>query len=132
MWLYDALRIAQNLSYVFARELDHRNRERKAANLSTPHKAFSPTMYRQVSLTAPAVYPEPYRNDGTYDVLRSATTGESVVMSDWRNRHKKQRRLSINVHELTDEGEEEQQVLEEYWNEVRSRGGCVIVYMHFC
>ena len=40
-------------------------------------------------------------------------------MSDWQN-HRTNRRgsLSINVHELTDEGEEDPRVLEEYFKEV--------------
>ncbi len=51
--------------------------------------------------------------------MRYAETGESVVMADWRN-HRKNRRgsISINVHELTDEGEEDPKVLEEYFREV--------------
>jgi hypothetical protein len=40
-------------------------------------------------------------------------------MADWRN-HRQNRRgsISINVHELTDEGEEDPKVLEEYFKEV--------------
>jgi hypothetical protein len=107
------------LSYGFAKELDHRNVERKAAGKPIPQDSFSKTLYRQPSLTDAAVYPEPYRNDGTYDVLRSAETGEQVVLADWHNKRKIRRgSLSINVHELTDEGEEDQRVLEEYFREV--------------
>jgi hypothetical protein len=40
---------------------------------------------------------------GTYDILRSAETGESVLMSDWRDFRTRRGSLSINVHELTDE-----------------------------
>ena len=110
---------SMNLSYGFARELDHRNVERKAAGKITPHDTFSKDLYRQPSLTEKETLPEPYRNDGTYDVLKYAETGESVVMADWRN-HRMNRRgsLSINVHELTDEGEEDHRVLTEYWKEV--------------
>jgi hypothetical protein len=82
--------------------------------------------------------PEPYRNDGTYDILRSDTgeylyvftciysniltlcaAGERVVMADWNN-HRAMRKgsLSLNVHELVDEGEEDIMVLREYFNEV--------------
>jgi hypothetical protein len=109
---------SMNLSYGFARELDHRNAERKAAGKSTPHDSFSTTCYRQPSLTEREVLPEPYRNDGTYDILRS-DTGESVVMADWQN-HRDMRKgsLSLNVHELVDEGEEDLIVLREYFQEV--------------
>jgi hypothetical protein len=27
---------------------------------------------------------EPYRNDGTYDIIRCQNTGESVLMADWQ------------------------------------------------
>jgi len=70
-------------------------------------------------LTEVEVFPEPYRNDGTYDIIRNATTGESIVLHDFRNaRYNRLGSLSINVHELTDEGEEDQRVLEEYFHEV--------------
>ena len=63
--------------------------------------------------------PEPYRNDGTYNLLRCQTTGEMVLMSDWRNGRNAGRSgsISINVHELVDEGEENQLVLEEYFKD---------------
>eukprot|EP00597_Dinobryon_sp_UTEXLB2267_P009397 CAMPEP_0170086304 /NCGR_PEP_ID=MMETSP0019_2-20121128/21018_1 /TAXON_ID=98059 /ORGANISM="Dinobryon sp., Strain UTEXLB2267" /LENGTH=640 /DNA_ID=CAMNT_0010303293 /DNA_START=83 /DNA_END=2005 /DNA_ORIENTATION=+ len=110
---------SMNLSYGFARELDHKYKERQAQGKRTPHDTFTKTLYRQPSLTEKAVYPEPYRNDGTYDLIRSQNTEEIIVMSDW-GRSKKNRvgSISINVHELVDEGEECQPVLEQYFSEL--------------
>ncbi|RYH30611.1 hypothetical protein EON65_04580 [archaeon] len=67
-----------------------------------------------------------YRNDGTYDILRGEG-GESVVMADWGRGRRGERgwggrdrtgrgSLSLNVHELVDEGEEDEVVLKEYFN----------------
>ena len=53
----------QNLSLTFAKELDHRNTERKAAGKPTPQSLFREDMYRQPTLTEKLVYPEPYRLD---------------------------------------------------------------------
>jgi hypothetical protein len=55
---------SMNLSYGFAKELDHRNNERKAAGKTVPHNTFIKTLYRQPSLTEKDILPEPYRNDG--------------------------------------------------------------------
>lgn len=109
---------SMGLSYGFARELDQRNLERMANGLSVPHDTFTKTLYRQPSLTEDAIYPEPYRKDGTYDILKCKATGEAVVMSDWTN-HRTNRRgsISINMNELADENEEDQIVLEEYFRE---------------
>ena len=70
-------------------------------------------------MTEKEALPEPYRNDGTYNVLRCQTTGEELVMSDWRTDRAAARSgsISINVHELVDEGEENQKVLEEYFKD---------------
>ena len=69
-------------------------------------------------MTEKEVYPEPYRNDGTYNVLTCQTTGEEVVMADWAGtRAARTGSISINVHELVDEGEENQIVLEKYFEE---------------
>ena len=46
---------SMNLSYQFARELDHRNAERRLAGKFTPHDTFKKTLYRQPSLTEQAV-----------------------------------------------------------------------------
>lgn len=111
------------MSYEFARELDHRYAERKAAHKPIPHDTFTRNCYRQPSLTEADVLPEPYRNDGTYDILRSAETGESVVLADWRGTKVRDRAkhrlgtLSINVHELADEGEEDVRVLQRYFED---------------
>lgn len=61
--------------------------------------------------------PEPYRNDGNYDILRSRETGEKVVMADWSRANRKGS-ISINVHELIDEGEEDPIVLQDYFDSV--------------
>jgi hypothetical protein len=70
-------------------------------------------------LTEKEVFPEPYRNDGTYNILRCQTTGEEVVMSNWTAGRNVGRSgsISINVHELVDEGEENQRVLEQYFQD---------------
>lgn len=108
---------SMNLSYGFARELDHRNTERKVAGKTTPHDTFREACYRQPSLTEGDVLPEPYRNDGNYDILQSRETGEKVVMADW-NRANRKGSISINVHELLDEGEEDPIVLQDYFDAV--------------
>ena len=51
------------MSLTFAKELDHRNTERKAAGKPTPQSLFREDMYRQPTLTEKLVYPEPYRLD---------------------------------------------------------------------
>eukprot|EP00981_Chlorochromonas_danica_P010657 scaffold3296_cov159-Ochromonas_danica.AAC.24 len=63
------------------------------------------------------VLPEPYRNDGNYDILHARDTGEKVVMADW-NRANRKGSLSLNVHELVDEGEEDPIVLQDYFESV--------------
>lgn len=119
--------------------MDHRNAERKTAGKPTPHDTFTKTCYRQPSLTesqsssllcfdecclvnseyssAADVLPEPYRNDGNYDILHARDTGEKVVMADW-NRANRKGSLSLNVHELVDEGEEDPIVLQDYFESV--------------
>eukprot|EP01040_Poterioochromonas_malhamensis_P018730 gene18730-21936_t len=105
-----------SLSYGFAKELDLRDQERRRLGKSTPHDTFSKTCYRQPSLTEGNVYPEPFRDDGSYIALRDLDTQEMTVSRDWRNNRRGS--LSINVHELTDEGEENALILETYFNEV--------------
>lgn len=107
------------MSYGFARQLDAVNESEIKEGHKTPHDFFTKTCYRQPSLIEPEIYPEPYRNDGTYDLLTCKTTGETVVLADWK--HIRQNRvgsISINVDELVDEGEENPLVLKEYWNEI--------------
>jgi hypothetical protein len=85
----------------------------------TPHDSFTKECYRQPSLIEPEVYPEPYRNDGSYDIITCKTTGESTVLADFM--HARQNRvgsISINVHEVTDEGEENQLILKQYWEDM--------------
>ena len=107
--------LLQNLSYGFARELDHRNQEKKAAGQRTPYDTFDKMLYRQPSLTEKEVYPEPYRNDGSYDALRTAGDDDAALQTEWFDRRGS---ISINVHELEDEAEENQKVLEQYFKDV--------------
>ena len=62
-YIYIYIYHQQNLSLTFAKELDHRNTERKAAGKPTPQSLFREDMYRQPTLTEKLVYPEPYRLD---------------------------------------------------------------------
>jgi hypothetical protein len=110
------LRASMSLSYGFAKELDLRDQERRRLGKSTPHDTFSKTCYRQSSLTEGSVFPEPFRDDGSYIALRDLDTQEMTVSRDWRNNRRGS--LSINVHELTDEGEENGLILETYFKEV--------------
>jgi hypothetical protein len=110
------LRASMSLSYGFAKELDLRDQERRRLGKSTPHDTFSKTCYRQPSLTEGSVFPEPFRDDGSYIALRDLDTQEMTVSRDWRNNRRGS--LSINVHELADEGEENSLVLETYFKEV--------------
>lgn len=110
------LRASMSLSYGFAKELDLRDQERRRLGKSTPHDTFSKTCYRQPSLTEGNVYPEPFRDDGSYIALRDLDTQEMTVSRDWRNNRRGS--LSINVHELTDEGEENALILDTYFHEV--------------
>lgn len=92
------------------------NQKEKAEGLETPVDSFTKECYRQPSLTEPEVLPEPYRNDGSYDIIRS-TTGEVALMHDFRPNKRYLGSISINVHELVDEGEENPLVLKQYFED---------------
>jgi hypothetical protein len=103
--------VCQNLSLVFAKELDIRNRERKAAGKNVPHDVFSTHCYRQPALTEKPVYPEPYRIDGSFDYLKNGYNGTEAPSSERRGS------LSLNVHEVVEEGEDSEVVLQAYFNQ---------------
>jgi hypothetical protein len=70
---------SMNLSYGFAKELDHRNNERKSVGKPVPHNTFIKTLYRQPSLTEKDVLPEPYRNDGESKVCLKCAFGQKQI-----------------------------------------------------
>lgn len=121
---------SMNLSLAFAKELDYRNKERKTAGKVVPHDLFRPEAYRQPSLTESQVFPEPYRIDGSEDVLNRTTdladldtssySSRSLQLSgygrSWRARDRRGS-MSLNVHEHIDEDEVDQRVSEEYFHE---------------
>ena len=132
---------SMNLSFGFAKELDHRNNERKAAGKPIPHESFRKDLYRQPSLTQQEVYPEPYRRDSSYEHLRQSASEEDLEaaaaaaaaadddeallrsnqqqagMPHHHHHHHHHRprgsrgTMSINVHEELDQGEDCQAVL---------------------
>lgn len=110
---------SMGLSYKFAREIDLMNEERRKLGKPTPVDEFRQDCYRQPSLTDKEVLPEPYRNDGSYITAYDVELNRKTVITDFRNMRENRRgSISINVHELLDEGEEDQQVLEQYFREV--------------
>jgi hypothetical protein len=92
------------------------NEKEKNEGLETPHDSFTKECYRQPSLTEPEILPEPYRNDGSYDIIKS-TTGEMALMHDFRPNKRYLGSISLNVHELVDEGEENLLVLRQYFKD---------------
>jgi len=127
---------SMNLSFGFAKELDARNAERRAAGRPVPHDGFRKDLYRQPALTEQEVYPEPYRRDTSYDHLRQPPSEEDLeaaagaggggeeheevpeVVAALRRaarRHPSRTyragTMSINVHEELDQGENCQRVL---------------------
>lgn len=110
---------SMGLSYKFAREIDLMNEERRKIGKPTPVDEFRQDCYRQPSLTDKEALPEPYRNDGSYITARDVERNTATVIADFKNMRQNRRgSISINVHELLDEGEEDQAVLEQYFREV--------------
>jgi hypothetical protein len=126
---------SMNLSFGFAKELDARNAERRAAGRPVPHDGFRKDLYRQPALTEQEVYPEPYRRDTSYDHLRQPPSEEDLeaaagaggggeekevpeLVAALRRAARRQPSrtyragtMSINVHEELDQGENCQRVL---------------------
>ena len=102
----------------FAKELDIRNRERKAAGKPVPHDVFTTVCYRQPSLTEKDIYPEPFR-DSSFEYVaddnHDRDHGDHSYESYGRARRGS---LSLNVQELVDEGETNPQVLKKYFDDV--------------
>jgi len=121
---------SMNLSFAFAKELDIRDNDRRASGRPVPQDLFSTECYRQPSLIEKEVYPEPYRKDATYDLIRRRNTSvgsgsggrgrlgsvESVAPPAIHMiRHGS---ISIDEQQLDDELEEDHDMLRAYFQEV--------------
>jgi len=101
---------SMSLSLGFAKELDQRAFDRKQLNLSIPHDSFTKTMYRQPALTESPQYPEPYRNFMIHlDDVESN--------SDPNHRPNRRGTISIDIEELTHEGEDNESTLFTYFHD---------------
>lgn len=97
------------MSLAFAKELDYRNKERKAAGRSVPHDTFSAELYRQPSLTEKPVYPEPYRLDGT------SAFEANLVELGIRHGRNRAGSVSMDIDEHIDEDEMDSEILADYF-----------------
>ena len=93
-----------NLSFAFARELDHRDEECKRNNRQTAHDTFVKECFRQPSLTELPVYPEPYRKDLDSKFTQGAPSARRSSMS-------------LDVYDILNETEEDNNTLQTYFNE---------------
>jgi hypothetical protein len=121
-----------DLSFGFAKKIDHRNAERKSHNKPTPQDTFTKDLYRQPTLTEPPKYPEPYRKSGesASDVLseqrhsrheagRSNSLADKHATNGFRLRSE-----SINMHVVEDEVEDSKELLEKYFKLIVLRRLC--------
>jgi hypothetical protein len=104
-----------SLSLDYAKEIDHRNIERKAGGKPIPHDTFSQRTYRQPSLWEPKLYPEPYRR-----LIRHRAESMSYDETGWARRGRRGS-LSIDVLAIVDDEIEEEEELEEYFQDVVKR-----------